>query len=95
MEKKLFIAKKTAAETKGELMPKGTGIYVDGDLSSDVIPISLVGINDSDAILAYNEAGSAIQLTATKTSIALDSPAHVLLTKPTTTNAVGVYLVLP
>lgn len=94
-DKIVLIAKGTSSGSKTRMMPKGTSIFVDGTLSSETITIEYVGINDSDTTPAKDEYGQALVLSESRTDLTMTSKAHIKITKPTTTNPVGVYMILP
>jgi hypothetical protein len=85
----VLIPKQTAALTVTKNIGKSSvpcTLAVDGDMAANSIAINQIGINGTDATVAADSAGTALVLTATKTSI-------VILAPCITTNAVGVIVV--
>jgi len=91
MPKDVLIIKGTAAGTAQQMFNAGCSIVADGDLSSDEVTFEIVGplgaLTD-----AYDADGDALVLTGTKPMISLFSPVELKITKPVTSNAVGIYL---
>lgn len=70
-------------------------LQVDGALGSDVITITLLGIDDTTETDAYDGASTPAILTlkANQPVHTFYGPMRILITKPTTTNDVGLMLV--
>ena len=61
-----------------------------GDLGSDTIPIMYLGSDGETLTQAYDEYGTALELSATNPAVAIKSAMQVKVVKSATTNAVGV-----
>lgn len=85
-----LIEKGTAAGTASYFFPAGSVVNADGDLGSDEITFEKIGMNDADLTDAYFD-GSALVLSATQPDFAIPYSMHLKITKPVTTNPVGVY----
>ena len=64
-------------------------LQVDGTLGSDVIEIEGAGVVPTETTALYDSAGNVLQFSATNPVITFYAPARVAITKPSTTNAVG------
>jgi hypothetical protein len=62
---------------------------VDGALAANVITFTLLGINGTDETAMYDAAGAVLVLSATIPLLSFDRPCRVLISKPITTNIVG------
>jgi hypothetical protein len=70
-------------------------LQVDGDLGSDVIAVKGAGATDTEETTLYDSEGAVLQLAAATPMISFYAPVRLSITKPTTTNAVGLMLLTP
>lgn len=91
MPKDILIAQGTAAGTHQQAFPANCSIVADGDLSTDEVTFEIVGPSGG-LTTAYDADGVALILTGTKPNISLFAPIELKITKPLTTNEVGIYL---
>jgi len=88
----IFTKDKVAATSEQYIQASAThpiSFQVDGDLGSDVITMTLIGINGSDETDLYDADGNIATLSQTKPLCAFDKPARVKFDMPVTTNNVG------
>lgn len=64
-------------------------LQIDGDLGSDTITVEGAGIVPTETTTLYDSSGTALQFIAATPVITFYAPARIVITKPTTTNAVG------
>jgi len=90
-QKTSLIAKSTAAGSASYFFEKDSMVIADGDLGTDEITVTYLGLNDSDETDAYDQDGIALVISQTKPAVRITADVHVKFTKPITTNAVGLY----
>ena len=94
MQKRVIMHKVAAtAAVESELFAAGTTFCVDGDLGSDVITFELIGINDEDLTDFYDNDETLVKLSSTRTAFMLQNHAHLKVSRPSTTNAIGIYVI--
>lgn len=89
-----LIAKSTDAKAKFAYLVTANAtrpvtLQVDGALASETITVKGAGIDESDETTLYDSAGDALVLSAITPVITFYASVRLSITKPETTNAVG------
>lgn len=90
-----IIPKATAADTESIVFSRGSlpkTVVLVGDIGSDTIAINFLN-EDASTTAAYDSAGNALVLSATKPSLGIYAPCNLQFVKGITANQVGVQLV--
>jgi hypothetical protein len=64
-------------------------LQIDGALGSDVIVVTGAGVVGTDETVIYDSSGTVLQFIAATPIISFYAPVRLAITKPSTTNAVG------
>ena len=64
-------------------------LQVDGALGSDVIAVAGAGVVPTETTALYDSSGTVLQFIAATPVITFYAPVRIAITKPSTTNAVG------
>ena len=64
-------------------------LQIDGTLGADVIAVTGAGVVPTDETVIYDSAGDVLQFAALTPMITFYAPARIAITKPSTTNAIG------
>jgi hypothetical protein len=91
-----IFTKDKLAQTRHMLPIRGTAsnpypvsLQVDGALGSDVITITLIGIDGATETDAYDSSAAILTLSATTPVQTFYGPMDILISKPITTNDIG------
>ena len=93
----IIFPKDKIAATDDQFITASSGVpisyQVDGDLGTDVITITLLGINGTDETDLYDDEGNIATLSNVHPVCSFDKPLRVRISKPVTTNDVGLMVV--
>jgi len=64
-------------------------LQIDGTLGSDIVAVAGAGVVPTETTALYDSSGTVLQFAALTPTITFYAPARVAITKPSTTNAVG------